>query len=130
MMLSMVHNHIGAYGEALLGMTLTAEGMCEWEAAENTAVQLVQSLDEASKVGDPDATGSEVTDTWLVRCLNSAGNAARELGRPADAAAMHLRALKLARAMGLGPLVADATQGLGRAMMLVDGEPFESMSQV
>jgi len=43
MMLSMVHNHAGAYGEALLGMSLSAEAMREWDAAEDAAMQVSAS---------------------------------------------------------------------------------------
>jgi hypothetical protein len=92
-------------------------------------MQLVRSVDDGSAGDDPHA-GSETTDAWLVRCLNVAGAAARELGCPAEAAEKHIRALKLARAMGLGSLVADSTRGLGRAMMVTEGEQYASVAEV
>jgi hypothetical protein len=99
-------------------MALCAEAMREWEAVEQAGRQLISVVDGI--IAEASGQSNETLDEWNVACLNSVGTACRELYRPHEAAAMHLRALKLARAMGLGARAAQATRGLGRAMLIID----------
>eukprot|EP00035_Acanthoeca_spectabilis_P014438 m.276152 g.276152 ORF g.276152 m.276152 type:complete len:854 (-) comp16139_c0_seq2:1731-4292(-) len=128
MMLGTVHGNFSAQGEGFLGMALCAEAMQEWEAAEQAGRQLVDTID-AIVEAEPSAS-TEATDLWCVQCLNVVGVACRETRRPEEAAPLHLRALKLARNMGLPPYVAQSTRGLGKAMAIIEGEKYEDVAQV
>lgn len=93
-------------------MGIFAAQVYEYSSAEQAAYKALELLEGLDR--------TEGNDQEAVHCKNVIGLCCRETGRPLDAARYHIQALQLARKMGLMPLCAEATSGLGLSMMMLD----------